>query len=72
MLVWNNSELCIAWPQRAPLVCHAKTQFHASLNYGKTCHARGRMTVCSLFPFLHHKFPDIQRFLQFISTSRTQ
>ncbi len=36
---------------------------HASLNHGKTCHAGERITVCSpFFPFLHHKFPDPDRF----------
>ncbi len=28
MLVWHDSELCIAWPRsRASLGCHSKTQF---------------------------------------------
>ncbi|CAD7961206.1 unnamed protein product [Amoebophrya sp. A120] len=27
MLVWHDSALCIAWPPRGPLACHAKAQF---------------------------------------------
>ncbi len=66
MLVWYDSEICIAWPTRAPLACHAKTQllmWSTQLRTAKkTCHAGQHITECSLFPSLHHKFPDPDKF----------
>ncbi len=74
MLVWRDSELCIArGPRRTPLVCHAKTQFLMRSTQLRTTENKlvmlGSVLQCDLnFPSCITNF-QTQTFLRFIRVS---